>query len=273
MCSDPKPEEGVHSEATGVHHVPWRRGGYLAGRCAGAAARTDAAHRSAPWGHGRGHPEAQIHSKRSHKSYSNQAGPMAATYRSITAGARATPPPFANTRRNWPRSRRTSFGLWHFGLGGVVAGDAHVPVVFVNVADPVGAGFVDSLARPAATSPALLQFEYSLSAKWPELLKQIEPGVTRAAVLRDPALTVGDRPIRRHPVGGAVARGGGKRGQRARPRRDRARRHCIRAVPNGGLVVTSSALTLAHRDLIFALAARHKLPAVYYRRFSSLQAA
>ncbi len=72
-----------------------------------------------------------------------------------------------------------------------------VPIVFVSVADPVGAGFVDSLARPGGNATGFMQFEYSLSGKWLELLKQIAPGVTRAAVLRDPAITVRDRPVRR----------------------------------------------------------------------------
>jgi putative ABC transport system substrate-binding protein len=66
-----------------------------------------------------------------------------------------------------------------------------VPIVFVNVADPVGAGYVDSLARPGGNATGFIQFEYSWSGKWLELLKQIAPGVTRAAVLRDPAITAG----------------------------------------------------------------------------------
>ena len=66
-----------------------------------------------------------------------------------------------------------------------------MPIVFANVADPVGAGFVDSLARPGGNATGFIQFEYSLSGKWLELLKQIAPGVTRAAVLRDPAITAG----------------------------------------------------------------------------------
>ena len=142
-----------------------------------------------------------------------------------------------------------------------------VPIVFAVVADPVGAGFVESLARPGGNATGFIMFEYGMSAKWLELLKEIAPGVTRAAVLRDPAITCRDRPVRRHPVRGAVARGGGEPGQRARRRRDRARRHGIRALRNGGLIVTASALASVHRDLIIALAARHKLPAVYSDRF------
>ena len=81
----------------------------------------------------------------------------------------------------------------------------------MTVADPVGAGFVDSLARPGGNATGFIQFEYSLSGKWLELLKEIAPGVTRAAVLRDPAITVRGRPVRRYPGRGAVARVGGRR--------------------------------------------------------------
>jgi putative tryptophan/tyrosine transport system substrate-binding protein len=141
-----------------------------------------------------------------------------------------------------------------------------VPIVFVNVADPVGAGFVNSLSRPGGNATGFMQFEYSLSAKWLELLKQIAPGVTRAAVVRDAALTSGTgqfaviqsvassvgveiSPINVHEVGEI----------------ERAVAAFARS-PNGGLVVTSSALVVRHRELIVGLAARHKLPAVYYRR-------
>ena len=104
-----------------------------------------------------------------------------------------------------------------------------VPIVFAVVIDPVGAGFVDSLARPGGNATGFMLFEYSMSGKWLELLKEIAPGVTRVAVLRDPAMPVRDRPVRRHPGRGAVARGGGEPGQRARRRRDRARRRGVRA--------------------------------------------
>jgi putative ABC transport system substrate-binding protein len=142
-----------------------------------------------------------------------------------------------------------------------------VPIVFVNVADPVGAGFVNSLSRPGGNATGFMQFEYSLSAKWLELLKQVAPSVTRAAVLRDAALTSGTgqfaviqsvassvgvevSPVNVHDAGEI----------------ERAVTAFARSFPNGGLVVTSSALVVRHRELIVALAARHKLPAVYYRR-------
>jgi putative ABC transport system substrate-binding protein len=141
-----------------------------------------------------------------------------------------------------------------------------VPIVFTNVVDPVGAGFVESLARPGGNVTGFMQFEYSLSGKWLELLKQIAPGVTRAAVLRDPASPAG---IGQFAVIQSVAPSAG---MDVSPISVRDAREIERAVaafarpPNGGLILTSSALAVRHRELIITLAARHKLPAVYYRR-------
>ena len=116
-------------------------------------------------------------------------------------------------------------------VGPLLQATRTVPIVFAVVVDPVGAGFVDSLARPGGNATGFMQFEYSLSGKWLELLKEIAPGVTRAAVLRDAATASGIGQFARHPVRGAVARGGGEPGQRARRRRDRARRRGLRARP------------------------------------------
>ena len=141
-----------------------------------------------------------------------------------------------------------------------------VPIVFVNVADPAGAGFVDSLGRPGGNVTGFMQFEYSLSGKWLELLKQIAPSVTRAAVLRDPALTSG---IGQFDVIQSVAPTVGVDvipvSVRDAAEIERAVAALARA-SNGGLIVTASPLAAVHRDLIIALAARHKLPAVYYER-------
>jgi len=153
------------------------------------------------------------------------------------------------------------------GLAALLQATRMVPIVFVNVADPVGAGFVDSMGRPGGNATGFMQFEYSLSGKWLELLKQVAPSVTRAAVLRDPALTSG---IGQFAVIQSVAPAVGVD---VIPISVRDAGEIERAVAafartsNGGLVVTSSALTVRHRDLIIALAARHKLPAVYYRRY------
>ena len=141
-----------------------------------------------------------------------------------------------------------------------------VPIVFVNASDPVGAGLVESLARPGGNATGFAQLEYNLSAKWLELLKQIAPSVTRAAVLRDPAITAG---IGQFAVIQSVAP---SVGIDVSPIDVRNADEIERAVTafartaNGGLIVTSSGSSTVHRKLIISLAARHKLPAVYYRR-------
>jgi ABC-type uncharacterized transport system substrate-binding protein len=143
-----------------------------------------------------------------------------------------------------------------------------VPTVFVQVADPVGAGFVDSLARPGGNVTGFMVFEFSLSGKWLELLKQIAPGVTRVAVLRDPAIGSGTSQF------AAIQAVAPSLGMDVNPVNVDDASEIERAVAafarsgNGGLIVTAGALTLVHRGLISALAARHRLPSVYpYRYF------
>jgi putative tryptophan/tyrosine transport system substrate-binding protein len=143
---------------------------------------------------------------------------------------------------------------------------ATVPIVFVNVPDPVGAGFVESLARPGGNTTGFTLFEYGTSGKWLELLKEIAPWVTRVAIARDPAITAG--------IGqwGAIQSVAPSLGVELTPINVREAAEIERAVAafardsNGGLIVTGSALTVVHRDLLAALAARHKLPAVYFLR-------
>ena len=141
-----------------------------------------------------------------------------------------------------------------------------LPIVFVNVTDPVGAGFVDSLARPGGNATGFLLFEYGLSGKWLEMLKQIAPGVTRVAVLRDTTSGQGQF--------GAIQAVAPSLKMEVSSVNMRDAREIERAIaafarsPNGGLIVTSSPLAGVHRDLIIALAARHKLPAVYSGRAS-----
>src|SRR5262249_50385568 len=141
-----------------------------------------------------------------------------------------------------------------------------VPVVFTNVVDPVGAGFVDSLARPGGNVTGFLMFEYSLSAKWLEVLKEIAPRVTRVAVIRDPTISAGTGPV------GAIQAAASSLGLEVTAVAPREASEIERAIaafartPNGGLITTSSALAILHRDLIIGLAAKHKLPAIYHRR-------
>jgi putative ABC transport system substrate-binding protein len=138
-----------------------------------------------------------------------------------------------------------------------------VPIVFVLVIDPVGAGFVASLARPGGNATGFTIFEYGMSGKWLELLKEIAPGVTRAAVLRDPAIASG---IGQFAAVQALAPSLGVElspvDVRDAPEIERAVTAFARS-GKGGMIVTASALATRHRDLIIKLAARYKLPAIY----------
>jgi putative ABC transport system substrate-binding protein len=151
-------------------------------------------------------------------------------------------------------------------VGPLLQATRTVPVVFPAVVDPVGAGFVDSLARPGGNATGFMNYEYSLSGKWLELLKQIAPGVTRVAVLRNAATASGPGQF------GAVQAVAPSLGVEANPVNVRDAGEIERAVadfaraPNGGLIVTASPAAALHRDLIISLAARHKLPAVYFER-------
>jgi putative ABC transport system substrate-binding protein len=151
-------------------------------------------------------------------------------------------------------------------VGPLLQATRDVPIVFTIISDPVGAGFVDSLARPGGNATGFITFEYSLSGKWLELLKQIAPHVTRAAVLRDSSGPSGIGQF------GAIQTVAPSLGMEVSPISMRDPGEIERAVAafarssNGGLVVTGSALAVVHRDLIITLAGRHKLPAVYFQR-------
>ena len=142
-----------------------------------------------------------------------------------------------------------------------------VPIVFAIVVDPVGAGFVASLARPGGNATGFLLFEYGLSGKWLELLKEIAPRMTRAAVLRDPAIASGIGQF------GAIQAVAPSLGVELSPVDVRDALGIERAVaafavaPNGGLIVPASPAATSHSHLIVTMAARHKLPAVYFNRF------
>jgi putative tryptophan/tyrosine transport system substrate-binding protein len=151
-------------------------------------------------------------------------------------------------------------------LTGLLAATRTIPIVFTSVADPVGTGVVESMSRPGGNATGFIQFEYSLSGKWLELLKEIAPGVTRAAVLRDQTETAG---VGQFAVIQSVA---SSLGVEVVPVNVRDPDEIGRAVTafarTGpcGMVVTASALTLVHHERIIALAGRLRLPAVYPRR-------
>ncbi len=141
-----------------------------------------------------------------------------------------------------------------------------IPIVFVNVTDPVSGGFVASLARPGGNATGFIGVEYGMSAKWLELLKQIAPRVMRVAVVRDLTLASGSGQL------GAIQGAASSLGVELTPIGVRDASEIERAMttfargPNGGMIVTSSALATFHRDLIVTLASKHRLPAVYSNR-------
>jgi putative ABC transport system substrate-binding protein len=141
-----------------------------------------------------------------------------------------------------------------------------VPIVFAVVADPVGAGYVESLARPGGNATGFTNFEYTIAGKWLELLKDVAPGVTRAAVLRESAIAAGPAQF------GAIRAVAQSLGVEVRPVEVRDSGEIERAITafargsNDGLIVTGSPAAIVHRALIVALAARHRLPAVYNTR-------
>jgi putative tryptophan/tyrosine transport system substrate-binding protein len=152
-------------------------------------------------------------------------------------------------------------------MGPLLRATRTVPIVFTQVTDPVGAGFVDSLARPGGNATGFTLSEYGSSGKWLELLKEIAPRVTRAAVLRDPDMAAGSGQL------GAIQSVAPSFGVELSPVNVRDAPEIERAVAafargsNGGLIVSASGLAIVHRDLIITLAARHRLPAVYFARY------
>jgi putative ABC transport system substrate-binding protein len=152
-------------------------------------------------------------------------------------------------------------------VAALLAATRTVPIVFTVVADPIGADLVDSLTRPGGNVTGFMLFEYSLGGKWLELLKQIAPGVTRAAVLRDPTLPSGTGQF------AAIQAVAPSLRMEVTPVNVREASEIERAVAafartaNGGLIVTASGWSTVHRDLIVTMAARLKLPAIYHARF------
>ncbi len=147
----------------------------------------------------------------------------------------------------------------------MIQAGANLPIVFVNVADPVGAGFVASLAHPGGNVTGFMQFEYSLSSKWVDLLRQVDPGVKRVAVIRDPSITAG---VAQFAVIQATASAAALE---VTPVNVRDVAEIERTIanfslsPNGGVIVTASAQASTHRDNIIAAVAKARLPTVYFR--------
>jgi putative ABC transport system substrate-binding protein len=152
-------------------------------------------------------------------------------------------------------------------VGALTQATRTVPIVFPVVSDPVAAGFVDSLARPGGNATGFMTGEYSMSGKWLELLKQIAPGVTRAAVLRDATQGSGTSQF------AVIQAAAPSLGVEVKPVNMRDAEEIERGVtafarsPGGGLIVAAGPAATRHRDLIVKLAAQHRLPAVYYERF------
>ena len=142
--------------------------------------------------------------------------------------------------------------------------------MFTTVGDPVGGGIVESLARPGGNATGFMLYEYSIGGKWLELLKQIAPSVTRVAVLRDPAIAAGAGQF------GAIQSVAPSFGVELTPIGVRDAHEIERAItafargPNSGLIATGSAVATGHHELIITLAARHKLPAVYFERLFAI---
>jgi putative tryptophan/tyrosine transport system substrate-binding protein len=151
-------------------------------------------------------------------------------------------------------------------VGALQQATRSIPIVFTVVADPVGGGFVESLARPGTNATGFASFEYSMGGKWLELLREVAPGVKRIAVLRDPTLASGSGQFGAiQSVAPMFAAELTPIGMQTPDEIERGLAAFARASP-GGLIVTGSALAVVHRKSIIAMAERHKLPAVYFQR-------
>ena len=174
--------------------------------------------------------------------------------------------------KSWLHSPQTSFLLPAVQtLGPLLQVTRTVPIVFVQVTDPVGAGYVQSLARPGGNATGFIPFEFGTSGKWLELLNEIAPGIRRVAVLRDAALVMGIGQL------GAIQSVSPSFGVELRPVGVADANEIERGIaafarePYGAMIVTVSPATLRHREMIIALAARYRLPAVYPYSFFSTE--
>jgi len=150
------------------------------------------------------------------------------------------------------------------GLESLLRASRTIPIIFTIVADPVGAGYVDSLAHPGGNATGFTVFDYSIGGKWLELLKEVAPRITRAVVLRDAGVSLGPALL------SSIQTVAPSFGVEVRPVDTRDAKELERAITlfaqgsNGGLIATGSAWVISHRELIIELAARYRLPAIYY---------
>ena len=207
-------------------------------------------------------------SERSSGRSSNWDGPRAATCGSITVGVLAITTALADTRQNLVAlAPDVILANGGFAVGPSLQATRTVPIVFANVIDPVGAGYVASLARPGGNATGFTTFEYGMSAKWLALIKQIAPHVTRAAVLREPTSV---NTIAQFASSQAVTPAFGIELSPVDVRDAGEIERDVMAFArgsNGSLIVTTSAAAAVHRELIITLAARHRLPAIYPYRY------
>src|SRR6516162_10296007 len=207
-------------------------------------------------------------SRLSIKDCNNWAGPSAGMCRSTTAGAQAMPITFAKFAAELVAlAPDVIVSTGSPSVAVLQQATRSVPIVFTAVVDPVGGGLVASLARPGGNATGFMLFEYSTSGKWLELLKEIAPRVTRAAIIRDPTLTAAVAQF------AAIQSAAASLGVELSPIDMRNTGEVERTIaafarpPNGGLIVTAAGGLSTRRSLIITLAARHRLPAVYPFRY------
>ena len=249
-----------------VHHDSRRCGGGMAAGGARAAARADAAHWRAHWRRGRGRTFRSA-SRRSCRCWRNWAGPTAATCGSIYRGRRAIPTPFANTRLNWSRSvPDVIFAVGSSTMGPLLQATRTVPIVFAIVPDPVGSGFVASLSRPGGNATGFVQFEYRFEREMAGTAQRDRARHDASGGPLGSRHSPRYRPVRRHPGRGALGRPGVSPVNVATRAISSATSPHSHAWAEWRHDRDASTLAAIHRDLIIALAARHRLPAVYATR-------
>ena len=267
----PSPELGGGHEAARVHHASRRCGSRLAVCGACTAGRADTAYRRAD---PRAADDAVFQDRIG--AFQQEHGAIGLEHRPKRAHRHPLGHDqcrrLADRRRSWSRSHPTSSWPQVHTLPPLLQATRTVPIVFPVATDPVGAGYVESLAQPGGNATGFMVFEFGMGGKFLELLKEIAPKSREWRCFGTPPSLLGS-PVRCHSGRGAFAQDGGDPGQHAQRQRDRAVVKTFAHAPDSGLIVTASAATLRHRDLIITLTARHKLPAIYPYISLSLPAA